>query len=126
MFNLPTKHSKKLIIWYFLAILLLNLLPLNGNDSKINHIYIIEIRLDYLVHVILYLPMGFLVRAYLLHQNLNKLKFLLLCALGSFIIASGMEILQFYTTWRSFNINDLLANNLGVLFGYLLLTLLKR
>lgn len=126
MFSIPTKYSNKLIISYFLAIMLLTLLPLNGNDSKINHIYIIEIRLDYLAHAILYLPMGLLARTFLQQHQLMQTKILLICALGSFIFASGMEFLQFYTTWRSFNINDLLANNLGVLFGYLFLTLIKR
>lgn len=121
MFSIPTKHANKLIAWYLVIILLLTLLPLNGNDSKLNHIYIVEIRLDYLAHLALYLPIGFLVRAYLQHRSIASLKLFVLSTIASLVFASGMEYVQFFTTWWSFNINDLIANNMGVLLGYLLL-----
>jgi glycopeptide antibiotics resistance protein len=42
------------------------------------------------------------------------------------VFASVMEYIQFFTFWRAFNINDLVANILGVVCGYLLLLLVKK
>jgi VanZ family protein len=97
---------------------------LNGG-SKINNIFIVEIRADYLIHVALYLPIGFLARAYFQNNARSSFKFILVSGIGSLAFASGMEYAQFFTTWRSFNINDLIANNIGVTLSYALLLAFK-
>jgi VanZ family protein len=44
--------------------------------------------------------------------------------LGLFF-AAGTEGLQYFLPWRAFNLNDLLANGLGILVGFALLLLIN-
>ncbi len=102
------------MLLYLLIILLLVVLPLNNSESFLNNTYIVKIRLDYLGHVILFLPFVFLLRL------ASRVKFGIACLLG-IGYALFTESLQFYLPYRSFNINDMIANALGVLMGLVLL-----
>lgn len=106
--NMP---SKKVIIIYIILVLLLVLLPINGKDSKVNHTFILALRLDYIFHGLMFFPwMGFL----LINPKLMKPVFWLIIGL---LFAVITESLQFFISYRTFNINDVIANMLGVLIG---------
>jgi len=47
--------------------------------------------------------------------NMKKIYWVLI----GLLFAAGSEGLQYLLPWRAFNVNDLLANGLGVLLGFL-------
>jgi VanZ family protein len=95
---------------YIVAILLLITLPLNSVNSYLSNTYVVEVRLDYLGHILLFAPFLFLVK----HTYLPNIIAALLTGL-TFAVAT--EFLQYFLPYRVFNINDLLSNALGIPFG---------
>ena len=98
---------------YLLVLILLSILPINGSSSSLNNNYIVHIRLDHFAHFGVLLPYFFLLRS---EKKIINSLFALIFAL---IFASFLEIIQYFLTYRNFNINDLVANWIGVLFGFI-------
>ena len=135
---------------YLTALLLATLLPLNAQDSALNNNYTLSVRWDYLLHALVYIPLPALAFATVRirtnsrsHQfannsrqfeinadsrSTNKLiiKDKLAVILISLTIATGLELLQMLVPYRSFNINDLLANGVGVMLGWVLLIIVGK
>lgn len=103
---------EKLFIIYFLLLLLLAVAPINGNGGSLNDIFILELRSDYLIHAVQFLPWMFF------GMKMHKAFFIWLFA--GLIFAASAEGIQYFLTYRSFNINDLSANMIGVLLGTLI------
>jgi len=93
---------------YILAIILLMILPVNNASAPINHTYVLKLRADYLLHILIFFPWAILKPA-----GSNHIIWL---AFG-ICFACFAEVIQYFTSYRSFNINDLLANVFGVLIG---------
>jgi glycopeptide antibiotics resistance protein len=89
-------------------------LPINREGSLLNDIYIIHIRLDYLAHLVVFLPFLFLFRKVYAYGLIPAL------FIGC-LFAALSEILQYILPYRAFNINDLLGNVFGVVAGLVLL-----
>ena len=51
-----TKTINKLFLLYIIVVLALNVLPINSPSSKLNNIYLLEFRGDYIVHLIIFIP----------------------------------------------------------------------
>lgn len=98
---------------YFIILFLLNVLPINGKDSALNNNYVLQIRLDYLGHFIAYGLLGVLGFLYAKAQRMNV--WLAIAILISFAVA--VEFVQKLIFWRTFNINDLVANTFGTGLG---------
>lgn len=129
-------HQKYIFYTYLLTILALIALPLN-TSSELNNITILQLRGDYFLHILLFMPWAFF------HNAAAKSLRLRICywplalsfwsaakptaksqqpswlLLGLFF-AAGTEGLQYFLPWRAFNVNDLLANGLGILVGFAL------
>jgi len=108
--------KKTLFYSYLFAITALVALPLN-NANELNDITILRLRGDYFLHILLFMPWSFFRQA-------SKIKTLPWLLLGLFF-AAGSEGLQYFLPWRAFNVNDLLANALGVVLGWGLFILYK-
>jgi glycopeptide antibiotics resistance protein len=105
------KFISALFLLYLLTILLLVTLPLNS-ARELNNITIIQLRGDYFFHILLFLPwMGFV-------SAFGWPYFLWL--LSGFCFAGASEFLQYFLSYRAYNVNDLIANISGVLLGSLL------
>ncbi len=126
--NLLVRTERIRTIWwvYTCLILLLVALPLNGKDQffgKLNDNYILEIRLDYISHAMLFIPW-----VLALHFGWERSPRSFIQSVLSFVLAlafaAGCEFLQLLLPYRTFNINDLAANGLSVCLGYLLLGVL--
>lgn len=113
---LRLKPKKWLFSAYTFAIVLLVILPLNSS-SELNDIIILRLRGDYFLHILLFMPWSFFRQA----SKIKTLPWLLL----SLFFAAGSEGLQYFLPWRAFNVNDLLANALGVVLGWGLFKLYK-
>lgn len=112
---------QKIALGYTLAILLLVTLPINGEDQLLGHLndnYVLRIRLDYLFHALLFMPWVFL-GAYGWELNSRSRLFFWLSLIGALSFAVLCEYVQLWLPYRTFNINDLVSNCLGVILGYL-------
>lgn len=108
---------KWLFLAYLLIIILLVALPLNS-AGELNNITILQLRGDYFFHILLFLPWMFFQKAF----NIKVLYWLLL---GLFF-ASATEGLQYLLPYRAYNINDMMANMLGVFIGFLLIVIFPK
>ena len=104
-------------VLYFVALLLLMWLPLNG-VAVLNN-YVFGLRADHLLHASVYLPcICFLGR--LLPLPAWALWLLSLC------IGGVTEVVQYLLPYRGFDVNDLFANAIGVSLGLLPFLLFLR
>jgi VanZ family protein len=111
------KYSK-LIFWLFATIIIVQAIaPINSANSKLNHTFIFSIRLDYLAHVAMFLCLAVLFRlayfsqpGFIFSREIFYFGVMLCTAVFS-------EAIQRLVPYRVFNINDLLANLLGVILS---------
>ena len=119
-----------LFVFYCILLLLLSVLPLNGKSSPINHIFIVKIRLDYLLHAVVYLPwMSLIYFAFIQWGRKILTKKVVTWLIFGLCTAFFTEGVQYYLPYRSFNINDLIANFSGVLIGlffFLFIVFIKK
>jgi len=109
---------KKIAIAYIIMIIIVAVLPVNGSNSVLNNNYFLEIRWDYLVHALLFVPV-FPLMYYGTGTKKTLKNFLLLLSLA-LLLAVVSESVQFFISYRAFNINDLAANFAGVILGFIL------
>lgn len=121
-------HQKKvrqgLFLFYLTMIILVSILPINNQDSSLNNTFIVYIRLDYLFHAVCFIPFAWLsIQSGMF--NFRKSTGLFLLLLCGFFLILFSEGIQYFLPWRAFNINDLLANFLGLAIGFLILFVKK-
>ena len=108
-------HSKlynRLFTGYMVAILLLITLPINKTVTAMENITVLDVRGDYLVHFLVFIPWGFF--------GLVLRRRMWTWFLSGLLFATSMELLQYFISWRGFNINDLVGNNIGIILGMIL------
>jgi VanZ family protein len=114
------------VFWlYTAAILILAILPINGSDNRINHSYIVIIRMDYLIHAAIFTIWMILYKfAFSGNRGLNNIRqYIPLLGFVS-LLALVAEFIQSLIPYRSFNLNDLLANFIGVILGFMLIVMM--
>jgi glycopeptide antibiotics resistance protein len=79
---------------------------------------ILEIRGDYLVHAMIFIPWAF----FMLPMQQKAWSWSLL----GLLFSTGTELLQYLLPYRRFNINDLISNSLGILIGMLVVQILFK
>lgn len=104
------------MVWFCL-IVLVSVIPDNSPDTLKINMY--ELRLDYLKHFFVYLPLGF----FLLSLRRNKI--ILTVLLGLFVI-SFPEILQYFIPYRAYNPIDLISNFIGLIAGIVIYNFFNR
>ena len=109
----PLSHLT--VFWvYFFAILVLIAIPVgNEHMANLNNIYLLRFRGDYILHALMFLPWCFLLPT-------ARLPIWWWLAAG-IAFAAGTEGLQYLLPYRAFNINDMIANALGVIMGFVLM-----
>lgn len=115
--NIKKNTSNLLFFIYLLVVLLLGLLPLNA-ASALNDIYVINLRGDYFLHIFLFVPWMLLSP-----QKYHKIRIWLL---GGLLFACSLEGIQYLLPYRTFNINDLIYNCVGVVIGWSMLLIAKK
>ena len=98
-----------LAIGYILSLVALMWLPLGGLGIPMNN-FVLGIRLDHLYHAAVYLP-----AVGLLYPFLGR--HFLYAWLGCLLLCIVTESVQMLLPYRGFDINDLLANMIGVSVG---------
>lgn len=106
--------------FYVAVLLLIAVLPVNGPGSGMDDVFVLSLRLDYLLHGVMFLPFMYLARRSLRRQLPGF--WLLMAALA---FAAFCELIQWPLSYRAFNVNDLAANLAGVTAGWLVVTLFR-
>lgn len=105
---------------YFVAIILLIVLPINRPGSKLylNDIMIVKIRGDYFAHALIFIPWAFFMTS--MRQPLC------LWLILGLLFSTGTEMLQYLLPYRRFNINDLISNSLGIIIGMMVVQVMFK
>jgi len=118
--QLQTIHYRKALLIYTLFIFITAVITINSYEKSLNNTYVLLFRLDYLIHYVIFIPWMWLVwKAYCVNFRKDFLQALTWVFLG-LIFAGLTEGIQYFIPYRAFNINDLLANSIGVMLGALL------
>ena len=107
---------RNLLIAYALLIVMLAVLPINNGD-KLNDIFILNVRSDYLIHFALFIPLMALIRFYTGFTFRSALLKTTAWIFAALALAIATECIQYFLPYRAYNINDLAANVIGVLLG---------
>jgi len=99
-----------LLILYLLALLAMMTVPLG--TTVLSDTFVFELRLDYLVHVLAFLPLVVLWRLGFPGHSLW-----VIVAVG-IVLAVGLEGVQYLLPYRSWNVNDAVGNMIGVGIGF--------
>lgn len=116
------KISKRQLDWLIIGYLILVVFVLTASIHpvvRLNKIRILEIRLDYILHFILFIPWMILARWRWARGEREQMIFYLAAGAGLFL-AGLTEIIQIYVPYRSFSSNDFTANSLGIFVGALI------
>lgn len=100
---------------YLLLLLVGALIPLGRGSELLGNNYTFDIRADYLLHALVYIPLPLLLR---LSRSGRKGGWLAVIMV-SLVVVILFETVQMLVPYRAFNINDLFANGVGVLIGLL-------
>lgn len=113
-YSLLNQHGRRWeSVVYFVLLAVLMWAPINGVGIPMNN-FVLGIRVDHLLHASVYLLCPF----FLLDVTKKRRGLMLVVAL---LIGVFTETVQAILPWRGFDINDLLANFMGNLVGWLLL-----
>ncbi len=110
--NLFKNNIRPLFGVYVIAILLLSILPLNSGGS-LNSINIVTFRGDYFFHALIFIP-------WMIFHPVSALKIHFYLLIG-LLFATSAEAIQYALPYRTFNINDMIANAIGILLGALII-----
>ncbi len=112
-----TARLKSIFITYSIVLLLLAGLPINNTGSVLNNTYFITVRLDYIIHFIIYFVWMFLLWKMTCKDEKTTLAHVTGYVALGLIFALFTEGIQYFIPYRAFNINDLIANGLGIVLG---------
>jgi len=104
-----TQSLKKYFSIYVLLIIILTVIPI-GNSLHLENTYIIDLRLDHILHAAMFIPWAFFC--------IKLKKYLPVWFFWGIMFSVFCEGFQYMLPYRSFNINDMLANMIGVVVGF--------
>lgn len=123
--NIPFKwfgrQNRSWLRWvYFVLLLLLMWAPVGKLGIPMNN-FVLGIRADHLYHASVYLPITFFLMDFSLFQHRKGW----LLWLAGIIVGLTTESVQYLLPYRGFDINDLLANSMGVTLGFFAVALYR-
>ena len=92
-------------------------LPWLKEPTPLTHTTVIHLRLDYLLHARMFMPLAPLWRLGFPRHSLRRI------IPAGLALAIGLEGVQYLLPYRAWNVNDAIGNGAGVLFSPLLLAM---
>ncbi len=99
---------------------MVTVIPLGGLSTSLSGTKVLSLRMDYLLHALVFLP---LVPLWKLAKSGHPLVAVVMAGIG---IAALAEISHLWIPYRGYNINDLLGNVLGAVLGWPLYLLVRK
>ena len=109
---------KAMLIIYVTFVVVLSVVPFSTPGTPFNDIHVLSLRLDYLLHALVFIPLVPLWRFSWPAHPIWLVVVLGLC------LAAAAEGIHYFLPYRSYNINDLLGNIIGVVLGTVAMVLL--
>ena len=103
--------------WYFAALAFLMWAPLNGIGIPLDN-YILGLRLDHLLHASVFIPCTLFIM-----DVIGKRWLVWFAAVGIGLLTEGV---QWLLPYRGYDVNDLIANALGVTLRWVVILVLKK
>lgn len=116
------RGRRQLRPWYFVALAILMWTPLNGLGVPLDN-YILGLRADHLLHASVYLLCPLFLMDFF-KKNFN-FQFSIFTWLSAVAVGMLTESVQYLLPYRGFDINDLVANTLGVTLGWVAILILR-
>lgn len=104
---------------YLAFLVMIVVVPLGGLNTTLMDTSLFQLRLDYLVHAVVFAPLVVLWR---LSFTRHPLWLIILTGLA---LAVGLEGIQYLLPYRAWNVNDALGNAVGVVMGCALVGVMK-
>lgn len=114
------KGRKQLRPWYFAALAILMWAPLNGMSIPLDE-YVLGLRFDHLLHASVFIPCVLFL--WDLYKRNGQKWAVWATAVGVGVLS---ETVQYLLPYRGFDINDMVANFLGVSFGFIVILFLRE
>jgi glycopeptide antibiotics resistance protein len=105
---------KGLLGLYLVFLVVMVVVPLGELNTTLSDTFVFELRLDYLVHALVFVPVVVLWKLGFPGQSLWKI------AGVGMVLAVGLEGVQYLLPYRSWNVNDAVGNVVGVVLGWLI------
>lgn len=105
------KYKQFVFFAYLFAIVILTIVPLGFAGRPLNNTEVLSLRLDYLLHALVFLPLVSLWKLYFPGHPLWVI------VPAGLMLAALAEISHLFIPYRGYNLNDLMGNILGVVFG---------
>jgi len=100
-------------------LIFISVMPLSmGTSESLSNIYLLDFRLDYLLHVLIFAVWGVLAGIYASRFAKERNKILLNLFLVGLLLAVSTEYVQRFIPYRGYNVNDLVGNVIGVVLGF--------
>lgn len=116
-----SRNQRRWMRWvYFVLLLLLMWAPVGVMGVPLNN-FVFGIRMDHLLHASVYIPCTLFLMDFGRGSRRGAVLWLMAVA-----IAVTTESVQYLLPYRGFDINDLIANIMGVTLGWLIIRLLKK
>lgn len=110
-------RSRRILRWltaiYVIILFVGAVIPLGPRAQPLYNNYTFDIRGDYLLHALIYLPMPMLLAISLKQKGPFRTRVVVFSLMFTILF----ESIQLVVPYRAFNINDMLANGIGVLIG---------
>ncbi|MEI6489170.1 MAG: VanZ family protein [Bacteroidota bacterium] len=120
------KQNRTLVIVLYIAVLFgIAVFPFKEISYRADHTYYFQIRLDHIYHILFFSPwmsIGYC----LFTKRFNHFSSTLTWFIFGLLLASCTEGIQFFLSYRTFTLLDLLSNFSGVIISWLVLPLTKR
>ena len=114
-----SKWARWSLLFYLMVLVTVSIIPLGSASRKLTDVTVIHLRGDYFLHMLVYMPI-----LTLMFLSFHKWSWKLFGL--ALMMAIGLEFIQMVLPYRSFNINDLVANVGGVVLGALIYPLITR
>lgn len=112
-----SEGRQKLRPWYLFALFFLMWAPLNGVGPALNN-YVFGIRADHLLHATVFIPCA------LFFMDLSRYRWVVWLMVVA--LALLCESVQYLLPFRKFDVNDMVANVLGVSLGLIVILLIVK
>lgn len=102
---------RSILFLYLGFLVVMGVVPLGALNTTLSDTFVLELRLDHLLHALMFAPLAVLWRLGFPGHSMWRI------ALAGMLLAVGLEGVQYVLPYRSWNVNDIVGNIVGLGLG---------